>query len=272
MYATTPWTLLSRVFVYDDPDTEGLDVDRLAHYLADRLPGAEVAVRRDYLTHQLSRVPEDARKDFAGQVAEQVRRAEVHNLVHPGDRAGGDFEDPADLQLGALYRGPALQALLALLLAPEDSRLDVLHILLTSRALGEWDGSRLFRLRIACLGEPSIISTTGLVEVPDLPRDYEFMRAQLVSMGLQEDLEDLAETFAERALGYGDRRITDVLKGYALMAVMYRMFGEGPCNHPRCRLYDAPTQEEMLEAQCGPEAGLCEHHAAMLAAAGGKPE
>ena len=262
-----PWTHLRHVFLYDDPDTEGLNTDALARYLADALPLAEVRVRNDYLTHQLRRFADQGGEDLIAQLTEQFKRAQVDNLVHPADRGLLPPESPADLGLGEIYRGQALQAIFSLMMLADEGALDQLHIVLTSMVFGDWDEhTRAFGVRVACLGQPSLISTTGLIEGPSRPRDFEVLRTQMAVMGLSEDIADLADAFEPRALGYGDPRITECLKGYALMAVMYRAYGEGPCDDPGCRLYDASTQEELLTAQCNAGAGLCERHVAMLAA------
>lgn len=264
-----PWTRLRHVYIYDDPDTEGLNTDAVARYLADALPHAEVRVRNDYLTHQLRRYADQgqAAEELVSQLAGQFKRAQVDSLVHPADRGLLPPEDPAELGLGEVYRAQALQAILSLMVQADESSLDHLHIVLTSMVFGDWDEfSREFRVRVGCLGRPSLLSTTGLIEGPARPRDFEVLRTQMAVMGLGEDIADLAEAFQPRALGYGDRRITECLKGYALMAVMYRAYGEGPCDDPTCRLHDAATQEELIACQCGDDAGLCHRHAAMLAA------
>lgn len=267
-----PWVRLKSIYLYDDPDTESLDTDAVGRYLHARLPEVHVEVRGDFFTHQLGQMPDNEREAASQVLAEHLRRAEVKDLVHPAERGHVAREDPAELGLGPVYRAAALQAIMGVLLDPAESGLDCLHIVLTGQAIGDWDETRRFRVRIACLGQPSLISTVGLIEVPERPREYSFLRAHLMALGLEEDLDDLAEAFAGKALGYGDERINDVLKGYAMMAVFYRLYGEGPCSDPRCRLHDAPTQQEMLACQCGPKARLCRRHSKMLAAVGGKPE
>ncbi len=266
------WTKLSRVYLYDDPDSQGLDVDALAGWLAERLPGVEVGVRTHFLTYHIGRLPGEVRDQLTEELAKQLDRAEVDDLVHPAERGSLPRDDPAALGLGPIYRGVALQAIYRLLIPEEESYIHHLHIVFTAHAIGDWDEeTRDFELKIAVLGAPTIISTTGLIEVPLKPKRYEFMRAQLAMMGLEEDLDDLAEEFADKALGYGDPRLNECLKGYVLMALFYRMYGEGPCGERGCRLYDAPTQEELIRTQCGPRAGLCKRHREMFEEAGYQP-
>ncbi len=148
-----PWTPLRHVFVYDDPDTEGLNTDAIAQYLADALPLAEVRVRSDYLTHQLRRYAEQGGEELIAELTEQFRRAQVDNLVHPADRGLLPPEAPADLGLGEIYRGQALQAMFALMMLADEAALDQLHIVLTSMVFGDWDEhTREFRVRVAAPG------------------------------------------------------------------------------------------------------------------------
>ena len=48
-------THLQAVYLYDDPDTAGLDIDYLAGYLATEAPGLQVGVRTDFLPHHFGR-------------------------------------------------------------------------------------------------------------------------------------------------------------------------------------------------------------------------
>jgi hypothetical protein len=249
------------VYLYDEPDAPGLDTAVIGGYLASELPGLDVQLRRDFLTHQLARFPDEQREVLEREMMKQLGRARVTNLAAPCEREHLPVS-PEELGLDRVYDAAALQAILRLLIAEEESSADHIHLVFTEHAIGSWSGeTEPFRLHILCMGEPSVLSTTGLVEALPRPREYEFRRAQLAFLGLDEDaLEDLAEEFADRTFGYGDRRINQVCQGYALMACYYRLFGEAFCHDPACRLYAARSHEELIEVQCGERVGLCERH------------
>lgn len=254
---------LTTIYIYDEPDALGLDIADIGGFLAAQFPTVEILPRQDFFTHQMARFTDDQRSELEQEIARQLQHAQVTEL--PDDGAD-DAPDLTDLDL--VFEASGYQAILRLLIDPEESDADHLHIVFTDNALGSWrDDDRAFRLHISSMGAPSIISTTGFVEALPRPREYHFKRTQFAMLGVEEDtLEDLTREFADRTFGYGDPRINEVCKGYALMACFYRAFGEEFCSDPSCRLHAATSQQEMIETQCGQNVGLCERHAAMLMA------
>jgi len=89
---------------------------------------------------------------------------------------------------------------------------------------------------------------------------------------MTEGLNDLEEQFSDQALGYGDQRLNEVLKGLALQAVFQQLTGDAGCNSPRCRLHTPASHEQALRTQSQGSPGLCERHAAVLRSWGGVPE
>jgi hypothetical protein len=261
---------LDAVYLYDDPDSAGLDVDALAGWLAARLPHAQVAVRTDYLTHQLARFTADQQEALAAELAEQLQRAEVDNLVRPQDRQRLPAVPPAERGLDVVYEATALQAVLALLVAPAEAKLSHLHVMFTANYLGVWrENEAQLRLRAAVLGSLNIISTSGLVEALDLPRQYHFMRQQMALLGVEDDVD---KTFADRTLGYGDPRLNEVCKGYLMHAVFYRLSGELDCPDPACRLHLGHSHQAAMRTQVLGRPGLCARHSHEFAQRGGEPE
>jgi hypothetical protein len=230
------------------------------------MPGLEVFPRDDFLTHQLGRFPPEQRAVLEQETLRQLTAAQATNLAPPLEHQKAPVS-PESRGLGLALQVEPYQALLRLLVDEPESGAEHLHLVFTENAIGSWRGDDVpFVLHILCLGEPAIISTTGLVEALPRPREYHFRRAQFTMLGLGEDaLEELADDFADRTFGYGDPRINELCKGYALMACFYRMFGEAFCDDEDCRLHAARSQEEMIELQCGPGVGLCERHRELLA-------
>ncbi len=245
-------------------------MDALAHWLAARLPHAHVVVRSDYLTHQLGRFTDAQRDTLVAELSEQLQGAEVDNLVRPEERQMLPALPPQERGLDVVYEAIALQTLLGLLLDPAEAKLSQLHIMFTANYLGGWrENESHLLLRAAVLGTPNIISTSGLVESLELPRQYHFMRQQLAVMGIEESVDD---AFADQTLGYGDPRLNEVVKGYLMQAVYYRLTGETGCMDPACRLHLAPTHRATMQTQVLGRPGLCEHHRHEFSIRGGEPE
>lgn len=261
---------LQEIYLYDDPDSAALDVDYLAGWLGAQLPQTRVSSRTDYLTYQLARFSDTERDVLVAQLCEQLQHAEVENLVRPQDRERLPEMPPAERGLDVVYEAEVLQRLLGLLIDPAESQLSHLHVMFTSNFIGDWRENEAFlHLRAAVLGDLNIISTSGLVEALELPKQYHFMRQQVAVLGIEEDLDS---TFADQTLGYGDPRLNEVCKGYLMQAVFYRLQGETGCDDPRCRLYLNPTHTATLRTQVMGRGRLCERHQHDLRTHGGEPE
>jgi hypothetical protein len=246
-----------RVFLYDAPTCEGLDILAIAEYLRGLMPDAAVETRDEFVYHH---APGQALDRDPARVTDLAWDGTPSELLTSLPGRDAPEEDPADLGLGDLFDGFLLAGLYGdLLPRAEGSRRDV-HVAFVDDLIGTFDASDArFHARVVAAGQPALISTVGAVEAPARPREFYFIRAQLMALGTasEADLEDLEEEFADRILVHGDARLTEVLKGYALQAVSYSLTGQAFCDDPTCRLLDAHWQEDMLAAQCAPEAGLC---------------
>ena len=250
-----------RIFLYDDPDTAGLDIDLLGAFLADTVPAVSIQVRTDFFTSQLARFPEEQRDVLVEQLSQKLDEARVENLVHPAERHRLPPESPDVEEENLIYEGAGLSAILRMLVPPDEASERCLHIVLLSHDLGQWlEGEPLLHRRVAILGEPSLISTNDIVQSPALPRRYRFMRAQVAWFGADDDLEELAEQFEGETIGYGDPRLNEVLKGYLLQAVVYRTSGETGCDDTGCRLHIAYSHDEIVATQTAGGRGLCAYH------------
>jgi hypothetical protein len=255
-----------RMWLYDEGTAPTLDCDEVARYVARTVGGIEPGGRGEFITHWLPgggesvealalriarlkvRSPTVRASDaepLAGEIAFERRRLENGNC--------GPF--------GVVYDGFRFAALLAGLLGSREP--DAIHVAFTNRLLATWQDDDLrYHLRTIICGAPSLISTSGLVEAPAKRREFYAARQALGEAGTGAGYEVLKQQFAGRFLDHDDARLTEVAKGYALQAVAYHLTGEPFCDDPRCRLYNAHWQEEMLAVQLG--GGLCERHRAAL--------
>ncbi len=147
------------------------------------------------------------------------------------------------------------------------------HVVLTNRLPCTYDpdGMR-YHGRALVAANPSLISTTGMVEAPARPRRYYVEMMAMRAAGAGGDEAAAAEAGAARAgafLERGDRRLAEAAYGYALQAAAYRVTGRAFCADRDCRLYNAHWQADLLHSQLRPGSGLCRAHRAALAAHAG---
>ena len=138
------------------------------------------------------------------------------------------------------------------------------HIILTERLFATCDEDKRPHIRAAIYGYPSIISTSGIVEGPAKPREYYLYKERLTALGTWPIEEPkVKRRLKARFIDYGDKRMTEVLKGYLSQATFFFITGEPFCAKRGCRLFNAHWQEDLIYAQI--ERGeFCTEHKVML--------
>lgn len=262
--ATLPSSL--KVFLYGEPSSPNLDLRAVARYVAEFLPSPP-DVRSEFFTlfsggtdrgglaFDLARLR--IREPMGSPSTEEPLYGEVEF-----ERRG--LEEPSRVVPGVVYDGWGFVALLRRFLPRTEGSLDRLHIVLTPRLVATLDeDDRRYHARTILLGLPMVISTGGLVEAPAKPREFYLLKRSIALLGQGLPTEVLKEPFQGQFLDYGDERLTEVVKGYALQALAYHVLGEAFCPDPHCRLFNAHWQREMLQAQVE-SPGLCESHRRLL--------
>jgi hypothetical protein len=254
------------VYVYDDPSSKTLNVDEIVAYLGNHLPLVSIQKRGEFLQHH-----------FRGDVkalAESIACTKVRSVsadFEEFDPLPGEIrfeenllESPERRISGILYDAPRLQLLMRDLVPANELNLGMVHVVFTPRLFGTFDaGDRRYHARVILCGYPNLISTSGIVEAPAKPREFYLARQAMRTMGTDVPAEVLEEKIEGRFLDYDDPRLTDVVKGYVMQAMLYSVVRELFCDDARCRLYNAHWQEEVLEAQLG-EREFCDRHASMI--------
>jgi hypothetical protein len=295
------------VHLYDEGTCEALRVEGLAEELR-AIAGVGVEVRGEFVRHWATTAGGSrAAATTTKRLAEALVRARV---VDPMARFQPDrepmpveiaaerraLETPGKTSVGILYDGAVVQWLMAEVMDPAPLPPSVqkggtaaafascpggtlpqrqeCHVILTARLLGTWMAEdRRWHAHTALLGEPAMISTTGLVQAPARSREYYQGQALATSRLVPREVveAELQRSMADRMLLPGDARITQAALGCALQAIAFHVTGSGFCETPTCRLFNARRQEDLVRSQCSDEAGLCPQHEALFAELRGNP-
>jgi hypothetical protein len=162
-----------------------------------------------------------------------------------------------------LYDGFLMQRLFNTMINENESNTDHVHIVFEDRLIctfsqEDWR----YHARTIVGGNPSIISTTGIVEAPAKPKEWYLKQMQLATYYSDDENEDTSTE--KKYLDYGDYRINFIAVGYVLQALFFFITEGDPfCNDNNCRLYNAHWQEELIHSQIETES-LCNEHAALL--------
>ena len=261
---------LPRVHIFDSSGSPSVDVEALAAYAKDLLRGLDVDYHGDLVEYCMGVLERSNAERFKKELAVLLAQARV---ADPGSRTvtGAHPQPVIDYErrmlerepprpAGVLYDGLDLCAVYDMLLSNALIQPDSLTLVVTNQLFGTYDeNDGRYHARVIILGQPCIVSTSGLVEAPARPREY-YLAKQLGLGGGQSEGE-----MPEKWLRRDDPRTTEVLKGYLAQAVFYHMTGEPFCEERGCRLFNAHWQEDLLYSQMDGEREFCPHHEQLLA-------
>ncbi|MEE8167814.1 MAG: DUF6775 family putative metallopeptidase [Candidatus Hydrothermarchaeales archaeon] len=254
------------VYIYSDM-THDLNLKEVVGYLK-RETLFEADIRGDFLEYWA--FPKELSKKLAGIIIKDYTK---QNEINPNPSMKDisfetrllESKEPILFDAKHVYEGFELERIFQGMIKGKG-----FHVVFTSRMLATWGGNRYHGRTIICSYPLALISTTGLVEAPARPREYYarlLARQKAEQMGFQvpdeeKFKEELKEEFKDRMLDY-DERLTEVIKGYVLQALSFFLTQEAFCDDPGCRLYNAHTQEEMINAQLKIRM-ICKRHRKIL--------
>ena len=254
------WDIPRIAYLYRDSSSPDLEADSVAGYIHETL-GISCTVRGDFLVHHGAGDSES--------LARRIAATRVRNIMRPFDPmepAYGEvqfelrlLEEPSKRVPAILYDAYRYTGVMRGLLPSGERSLRVLHIAFEHRILGTFDEDGRYYARAVVCGYPSVVSTSGIVEAPAKPEGYYRVKAQLsVALGAI-PFDAAKEPFKGQFIDYDDPRLTEVAKGYALQATVYHITKDAFCDDPRCRLFNAHWQSELMRAQLE-SGGLCPRH------------
>jgi putative metallopeptidase DUF6775 len=168
-----------------------------------------------------------------------------------------------------LYDGFMMQRLFETMINENESNTNHIHIVFEDRLICTFsEEDWRYHARTIVGGNPSIISTSGIVEAPAKPKEWYIKQMQLATYDIDLDGDDendgIPSNEKEKYLDYGDYRINFAAVGYALQALFFFITEGNPfCNDINCRLYNAHWQEELIHSQIQSQR-LCDEHATLL--------
>lgn len=158
-----------------------------------------------------------------------------------------------------MYDGVLLQKLYQEILCQLgfEINLSELHIIITDKLVGSFDEiDWKYHARLIILGNPTILSTSGLIYGPARPKEY-----YLKILCYSRDPELLAEVENEyrgKFLEYNDKRINTIIEGLSMQSIWYFIQGDPFCNDSSCRLHNSHWQEEIIRLNMN--SNICKQH------------
>ena len=256
-----------KIILYKEPAITEINIEQLTIFLEKNFP-IKVEIKenifKEISLENIKKISNIRIKDITNPFLEHVssgeeidfekRLCEDTSLMDSTTRV----EDAQEISQVFMYDGFELQKILRYL--NEDN--ETLHVILTNRLTCTFDeDDKRYHARAVICANPSIISTTGIIEAPAKPKEYYFEVMKLKSQGV--DIKSAKEKYKGKFLEYNDKRLTRILEGYLLQVIFYNITGESFCKDIECRLNNAHWQKDLLFSQLE-ITKLCKKHNEIL--------
>lgn len=250
---------ISKIFLYDEPAVSQIQLERLASFLRETF-SIPVETRDSILKF--------SKKD----TAEKIAACRIFNLIKPYERHNpnadeiifeeANFENTSKTENIVMYDGFEMQKVLTELIPETERKSESFHIFFTNKLTCTYDYNDYRYHGRALIGaNPSIISTTGIMEAPAKPREYYLELMSNYAQGI--NVKSIKEKYKGTYLEYNDVRLSQIIEGYLLQTIFYFETGDAFCDKIECRLFNAHWQKDLMYSQL--ENGkLCEKHQLVL--------
>ena len=234
---------INRIFLYDEPTVPEIQIEKLLKFLTDTFP-VKVEIKKNFLKYSNNDIFEkiasvrifDLKKPFQRHVP-TLKEIEIEK----------ENKDNSEQEEMFLYDGFKIQEIISEVIPKNEIKLDTLHVFFTNKLTCTYDENDFrYHARALISSNPTIISTSGIVEAPAKPKQFYF---ELMSDFSNERINEIKKKYKGEFLEYHDPRTSEVIEGYLLQAIMYQETGEIFCEQNDCRLFNAHWQKDLLYTQ-----------------------
>ncbi len=233
----------SKIILYDEPTVPEIQLKKLQKFLIELFP-VQIEIRKNFSEYSNN------------EIFEKIACSRIFDLKKPFKKyipssseiqAEKECKDTTKDEEMVLYDGFEFQKILRDIITKDENELSVLHIIFTNKLTCTFDESDLrYHVRAIINSNPTIISTSGIVEAPAKPKQYYF---ELMTDFSKDKIEEIKKKYKGEFLEYNDARLSQVIEGYLLQAIMYFETGDSFCDQKECRLFNAHWQKELLHSQ-----------------------
>ena len=250
---------VSRIIFYDEPSVPEINLDNLIKFTYKTI-GVLPEKRNAIITFSNNKTPREI-------AASRIFKLSVPYKKHIPTDEEIEFEkkniiDSSTNQNITYYDGFELQSALGKIIPKDELKEEIFHVIFTNKLTCTYDYNDYRYHGRALIGtNPSIISTTGIIEAPAKPREYYMELITKSRQGV--NIDTLKEKYRGAFLENHDSRLSRIVEGYLLQALFYYETLEPFCDNKECRLYNAHWQKDLIHSQL--EIGrLCQKHQEIL--------
>ncbi|MBA4437711.1 MAG: hypothetical protein H2B06_02605 [Nitrosopumilaceae archaeon] len=230
---------ISKIIIYDEPLVPEIQINKLRKFLQDTFH-IDIEIRKNFFVNKEDSIFQEI---STTRIFELKKPFSKHNPTELEIQIEKENIDKSQDIEKILYDGFEFQKIIS-------------KLVFTNRLTCTFDESDFRYHARALIGtNPTIISTTGIIEAPAKPKEYYL---DLMTNFNNESEEKIKKKYKGEFLEYNDSRLSEVVEGYLLQAIVYYETGEPFCEDKECRLYNSHWQKELLYLQSNKK--LCKNH------------
>ncbi|MGB9677199.1 MAG: DUF6775 family putative metallopeptidase [Candidatus Ratteibacteria bacterium] len=245
------------LIIYNTYHYPDFDLDKIISFIKKNFLSFRILKREDFFVSSIdqSKIKNIAERFSKIRVKDRKRKIKEDEVIYPVEIEYEEKRLKGEIKKhGVIYDGFEFQDICKGLIKRKEMKINFVNIILTNQLIATFDeNDKSYHLRVIILGQPNIISTTGIIEALAKPKEYYF------KLQIGYDRFNLKKEFGDKIIDYEDRRITDILKVYFSQAIFYNIFGEVFCDDKKCKLYNFHWQQEIIShLESGTD--FCEKH------------
>lgn len=248
---------ISKIILYDEPTVPEIQIDKLEKFLKELFP-FKIEKRGNLFPN----LDENTFENIAStRVFDLKKPFQIHHPTAEEIQIERDNSDMSEKEEMIMYDGFEFQKILSEKIPQEENNIETLNIIFTNKLTCTFDeGDLRYHARALIGSNPSIISTTGIIEAPAKPKKY-YM--ELMTDFSKNRINEIKKKYKGQFLEYHDKRLSEIIEGYLLQAILFYETGEAFCEVSKCRLFNAHWQKDLFDSQLENKQ-FCKKHQVIL--------
>ena len=241
---------ISKIILYNEPKVVEIQIEKIKQFITDTFQ-IKVEIKDNFFESLDDKI---FKKIASTRIFDLKKQFKKHIPTQEEIQIEKENQDTAGQDIMTLYDGFELQNIIAENISIIDN---TLHIIFTNKLTATFDNDDFrYHARALISSNPTIISTTGIIEAPAKPKQYYL---DLMTNFSEEKIEEIKEKYKGEFLEYHDSRLSDIAEGYVIQAIMYYITGDAFCENKECRLFNAHWQKDLFYSQLENKK-LCDKH------------
>lgn len=234
---------ISKIILYEESTVPEIQLKKIKKFITDTFP-IEIELRKNFFQFSNEKIFEKIANTRIFNLKKQFKK---HVPTIDDIQIEKENKDMSEKESMILYDGFELQNLVTEFIPINENTNDILHVIFTNKLTCTFDeGDFRYHARALIGSNPTIISTTGIIEAPAKPKQYYL---DLMTCFSKENIGEIKKKFRGKFLEYHDSRLHGIAEGYLLQSIMYYETGESFCDSKECRLFNAHWQKDLFYTQ-----------------------